>query len=161
MQTLRAGQSGLDLRRDPFGRLLLVAPGGGAPEPVTPVRAFPLSAPGEGVSLIGPDGHERAWIDRLGDVPAPARALIEAALAESEFTPHISRIASVSTFSTPSTWAVETDRGPTELVLKGEEDIRRLADGRLLITDAQGLQFLVPDPLALDRPSRRLLERFL
>jgi hypothetical protein len=31
----------------------------------------------------------------------------------------------------------------------------------LLIADSQGLQFMVRDLRALDRPSRRLLERFL
>ena len=67
----------------------------------------------------------------------------------------------VSTFSTPSTWTVETDRGPTQFVLKGEEDIRRVGRAMLLIADSQGLQFVVRDLAALDRHSRRLLERFL
>jgi hypothetical protein len=57
---------------------------------------------------------------------------------------------------------VDTDRGPAQLVLKGEEDIRRLG-GRthLLIAATDGLQFRVPDVTALDRHSRKLLERFL
>ena len=46
-------------------------------------------------------------------------------------------------------------------MLKGEEDIRRLADGALLITGRDGLAFRVRDRFALDRHSRRLLERFL
>ena len=46
-------------------------------------------------------------------------------------------------------------------MLKGEEDIRRLPGGRLLISSGQGLQFGVRDIAALDRGSRRLLERFL
>ena len=76
--------------------------------------------------------------------------------------PEISRIREVSTFSTPSTWTVQTDRGATQLVLKAEEDIRRLSGRtRLLITGSDGLQYKVPDTLALDRHSRRLLERFL
>ncbi len=37
----------------------------------------------------------------------------------------------------------------------------QLADGKLLITSSHGLQFLVPDRFALDRHSRKLLERFL
>ncbi|WP_026096779.1 DUF1854 domain-containing protein, partial [Ideonella sp. B508-1] len=74
----------------------------------------------------------------------------------------IQRLRSVSTFSTPSTWAVDTDRGPATLVLKVEEDIRRLPQrGRLLITSGHGIVFLVPDLTTLDRHSKRLLERFL
>lgn len=151
---------GHELKRDAFGRLTLATDGGPAEE-VTPVRAFPLLAPREGVSLVGGDGHERWWIAQLDALPADQQALIDSELAEHEFMPEILRIASVSTFSTPSTWEVETDRGPTRLVLKGEEDIRRLAGTALLIADAQGLQFRIKDTRALDRGSRRLLERFL
>jgi hypothetical protein len=67
----------------------------------------------------------------------------------------------VSSFATPSTWTVETDRGPTDLVLKGEEDIRRLGQGVLLVVDAHGVQFLIRDLAHMDKHSRRLLDRFL
>lgn len=150
------------LARNAHGRLVLTLADGTAHEGVVPVRAFPIAAPGEGLSLVGSDGHELAWIDRLADLPAPMRTLIEEDLAVREFVPTIERILSVSSFSTPSTWQVETDRGPARLVLKAEEDIRRLAGRtRLLIAGSDGLQFLVPDSTALDRASRRLLERFL
>lgn len=149
------------LERDAHGRLVLTDAGGVRHEGVQPVRAFPLSAPGEGLSLVSSEGRELAWIARLDALPAEARALLQEALAEREFAPVIQRIVSVSTFSTPSTWEVETDRGPTQLVLKAEEDIRRLAGGALLIADRQGLCFAVRDRFALDRGSRRLLERFL
>ena len=146
----------MNLQRDPFGRLLLDG------EPVNPVRAHPISAPDEGLSLVGPDGHERAWVDRLSTCPEPARSLIQDELAQREFHPTVQRLVQVSTFSTPSVWTVETDRGPLSFVLKSEEDIRRLgSDGRLLITTSHGLMLFVADRWALDRHSRRLLERFL
>lgn len=149
------------LTRDAHGRLNLTLADGTVHEGVVPVRAFPISAPEGGLSLVSADGHELRWIDRLADLPAPARTLIEAELALREFTPMIRRINEVSTFSTPSTWTVETDRGPTELVLKSEDDIRRLGHGRLLISTAQGLQFGIAKASELDRHSRKLLERFL
>ena len=68
---------------------------------------------------------------------------------------------SVNTFGTPSTWRIETDRGEVDFVLKTEEDIRRLEEGRLLITSTHGVQLQVLDRWALDRQSKRLLERFL
>jgi hypothetical protein len=46
-------------------------------------------------------------------------------------------------------------------VLKTEDDIRRLDRGRLLITGSQGIVYQIRDLQALDRGSRRLLERFL
>lgn len=150
------------LERNPHGRLVATLPDGTVHEGVTPVRAFPIAAPAEGLSLVGSDGHELLWIARLDQVPQPARQLIEDELDVREFVPTIEKIVAVSSFSTPSTWDVETDRGPARLVLKAEEDIRRLG-GRthLLIAGGDGVQFRVRDTTALDRHSRRLLERFL
>lgn len=149
------------LSRNGFGRLVLVDLDGVVHVGVNPVRAHPISAPDEGVSLIGADGHELAWLERLSALPAADRELLEGEFAEREFTPVVSRLSAVSTFSTPSQWSVETDRGPTQFILKTEEDIRRLGAGRLLITSSHGLQFQVPDRFALDKQSKKLLERFL
>lgn len=149
------------LQRDDHGRLVLVTPEGERHAGVLPVRAFPIAAPEEGLAMVSTEGREVAWVDRLADLPPETRALLQEELAQREFTPQIQRIKSVSTFSTPSTWEVATDRGDTRLVLKVEEDIRRLGRGALLIADSHGIQFLVRDMAALDRRSKRMLERFL
>ncbi|MBN8493467.1 MAG: DUF1854 domain-containing protein [Burkholderiales bacterium] len=151
----------MKLQRDDFGRLVFTGADGTAHVGVVPVRAFPIAAPGEGLSLLSAEGHELAWVERLDDLPVAERGLIEEQLAEREFVPEIRRLLAVSSFSTPSTWRVDTDRGETRFVLKGEEDIRRIGRTQLLIADSQGLQFVVRDFLALDRHSKRLLERFL
>lgn len=153
--------SELRLQRDSFGRLVYTAPNGDVHAGVVPVRAFPISAPEDGIALVSTEGHELIWIECLADLPAAARDLLAAELAGREFTPVIARINGVSAFATPCTWEVETDRGPTSFVLKGEEDIRRLAGTALLIADKHGIQFLVRDVQALDKKSRRLLDRFL
>jgi hypothetical protein len=149
------------LARDPFARLVLTLADGGTHTGVLPVRAFPIGAPDEGIALMSADGHELAWIDRLEDLAPPIRTLVEEDLASREFVPEIRAIRAVSSFATPSTWTIETDRGDTTLVLKGEEDIRRLARASLLIADRHGIQYLVRDIAALDRHSRKLLDRFL
>jgi len=149
------------LTRDPHGRLLLTAPDGSVHAGVQPVRAFPLAAPAEGIALMGTDGHELVWIDRLNDLPEATRSLVEAELASREFMPEIHRLRQVSTFATPSIWTVETDRGETRFILKGEEDIRRLGAAALLISDSHGVQYLIRDLSKLDKTSRRLLDRFM
>ncbi|HYF58128.1 MAG TPA: DUF1854 domain-containing protein [Burkholderiaceae bacterium] len=149
------------LSRDPFGRLVLTLPDGAEHVGVVPVRAFPIGAPDEGVALVSADGRELAWVERLADVDPARRALVEADLASREFVPEIRAIREVSSFATPSTWTIDTDRGAATLVLKGEEDIRRLARSTLLIADRHGVQYLVRDVSALDRHSRKLLDRFL
>ncbi|MFZ2388674.1 MAG: DUF1854 domain-containing protein [Polaromonas sp.] len=149
------------LKRQPSGRLLFTGATGELHDGVTPVRAFPLAAPDEGISLVSTEGHELVWIDELQALPADVRTLLQEELALRDFVPEIKRLKSVSSFGTPSLWTVETDRGNTSFVLKGEDDIRRLKSGALLIASSEGVQYSIPDMTALDRPSRRLLERFL
>ena len=149
------------LSRNAYGKLLYAAQDGDPAQEAVPVRAFPIADPANGIALMSIDGHELAWIDRLADLPAPARALVEEELAGREFMPEIRRLRGVSGFAAPSTWRVETDRGEASFVLKGEEDIRRLSANTLLVADSHGIQFLIRDLSALDAGSRRLLDRFL
>ena len=150
------------LERTSFGKLVLTNAQGERFIGVLPVRAFPILAPEEGISLLSTEGHEVAWVDRLSDLAAGYQSLIEEELARREFMPVLVRIVDVSSFSTPCTWTVETDRGRTEFVLRGDEDIRRIGTGRsLLVADAHGIHYLVPDQKALDAHSKRILDRFL
>lgn len=143
------------------GRLVFTSADGTVHTGVVPVRAFPVSAAEEGLSVVDVDGHELAWFDHLADLPADTQAAVRKGLQEREFMPEIQRLNSVTSFATPSTWAVDTDRGPFQFVLKGEEDIRRLSGGALLVVDSHGVQFLIRDLFALDRHSKKLLDRFL
>jgi hypothetical protein len=127
-----ADLGGLRVERNAHGRLVLILADGTRHESVVPVRAFPIAAPLEGLSLVSVDGKEALWVDHMDHLPAQARTLIEEDLAVREFVPVIQRIHKVSGFST-----------------------------HLLITSQDGVQFSVPDSTALDRTSRKLLERFL
>jgi hypothetical protein len=149
------------LTRNQAGRLLLTLTDGRVYEGVVPVRAFPLQAPEQCVAFMSLEGKEVAWVDELSALPQDTRDLIKQEIASREMMPVIERIVSVSTLSTPSTWEVVTDRGVTQLILKGEEDIRRLTGSTLIITDSHGLRFMLPDMQALDKNSRRILDRFL
>ncbi len=149
------------LNRDAFGRLVYTAPDGTTEQSVVPTRAFPLTAPDEGVALVGTDGHEVLWIDRLSDLDPAMRGLLAEELASREFMPVIEAILSVSSYATPCTWQVQTDRGETSLVLKAEDDIRRLGDAQLIIGDSNGLNYMIRDIQVLDKLSRRILDRFL
>jgi hypothetical protein len=150
----------LPLVRKPFGRLIL-ATAPGVQEEVVPVRSFPIAAPENGISLVSLDGHELAWIEHLADLPDAQSRLVEEELGSREFVPEIRAIHAISSSATPSTWQVDTDRGPFALVLKGEEDIRRLSQTMLMIADNNGIHFLVRDLTKLDRNSRKLLDCFL
>ncbi|MDO9361064.1 MAG: DUF1854 domain-containing protein [Polaromonas sp.] len=149
------------LERLASGRLQLIDAEGQQHAGVVPVRAFPIAAPDEGISLISAEGHELVWLDRLDGLPDGVRTLLQEELALRDFVPEVLRLKDVSSFGTPSTWTVETDRGDTSFVLKSEDDIRRLSRQSLMIAAGHGVHFSVKDMSALDRTSRRLLERFL
>jgi hypothetical protein len=150
------------LERNAFGQLALHLADGVVHEGVAPVRAFPIQSPEVGIAIVSQDGKEVAWVDELAALAQPAQGLIRDELAGREFMPVIERIVSVTSFSTPCTWAVHTDRGATRFVLRGDEDIRRLGtEGTLLIADSHSIQYLVRNQYALDADSRRILDRFM
>jgi hypothetical protein len=149
------------LRRDSFGKLVFTGEDGVDVAGVIPVRAFPIQAPTRGISLVREGGKEVAWIDDLETAPQQIRQLVVEELEGREFIPEIQHIKSVSSFATPCTWTVETDRGDTEFVLKVDEDIRRVGEAALLISDSHGINFLVRDMFHIDKHSRKILDRFL
>ena len=149
------------LSRDSYGQLVLTSKNGEAHVGIVPVRAFPIGAPDEGIALVNTEGHEVGWVERLADLPPALGQLVEEELASREFVPEIQQISEVSSFACPSTWQVVTNRGNAVLILKGEEDIRRLTQTRLLIAYTHGIEFLIRDTGTLDRNSRKLLDRFL
>ena len=149
------------VQADALGGLLLQDAQGVTHRGLLPVRAFPITDPRRSIALVDAEGRELLWIERLDDLPASLRDPIEAALRAREFTPRIERVEHVSSFVTPCTWTVITDKGRTRFVLKGEEAIRRLPSAMLLIDDSNGIHYLVQDTRTLDEHSRKLIDRFL
>ena len=148
------------LERDALGRLVFIDAQGERHVGVHPVRAFPITAPAVGIGIMNQSGKEVCWFSDVALISPAELTLIEEELAAREFMPVIEKITKVSTFATPSIWDIETDRGPTRIRLKGEEDIRRIAGNTLLIADSNGLQFLIKDSTQLDKVSKKLLDRF-
>jgi len=146
---------------DAFGKLVVTLADGTQHVGALVARAFPIAAADQCISILSAEGKELAWIENLSDLPIDAVAIVHQALQSREFMPEILRLDGVNSFSTPSVWRVQTNRGPTQLVLKGEEDIRRLSAHRLIVADAHGVQFLIRDLPSLDRHTRKLLDRFL
>jgi hypothetical protein len=148
------------LERDALGNLIFTDAKGDRHIGVYPVRAFPITAPAAGIGIMNQSGKEVCWFSDIVLIPKAELTLIEEELAAREFMPVIEKITKVSTFATPSIWDIETDRGPTRIRLKGEEDIRRIAGNTLLIADSNGLQFIIKDSTQLDKVSKKLLDRF-
>ena len=146
---------------DAFGKLVVTMADGSQHVGAVVARAFPIASPDQSISVLSAEGKELAWVENLNDLADNERDIATQALQGREFMPEILRLDGVNSFSTPSVWRVQTSRGPAQLVLKGEEDIRRLTVNRLIVADAHGVQFLIRDLPSLDRHTRKLLDRFL
>jgi len=149
------------LERDRFGQLVLTTADGERHVGASAVRAFPLSAPDLGVAICDESGREVVWIADLRTIEPSTRREIEADLASSEFLPIITKLLRVSSDSTPCEFDVETDRGRTRFTLDSDEQIRKVGPDRVILTDARGVRYHIPDFKALDAASRRGLERHL
>jgi len=149
------------LRESTHGKLALFKGEALIADQVMPVLAFPFSAPNESISIVDEYSKEMAWLDRLDQLDADSQAVVKNYLAVREFRPTVYRITSVSTYSTPSIWTLETDKGPCKFELPSDESIRRLGGNRLVLTHANGMQFIIEDLLALDARSRQILARFM
>jgi hypothetical protein len=151
--------STLALSLDEDGQLWATAPGT-APLSVFARRAFPLSAPHQFVSLVDEHHFERACFPTLEVLPARAREVLLQALETSEFLPQVRQIQSIDQKATLSRWQVDTDRGPRQFTVDQEDHVRLLEDGRHLVSDSDGMRYLVPRANELDPVSRKLLGRF-
>jgi len=149
------------LDKDERGQWQATLTDGSVHHSVTVVRAFPILAPDEAISVIDVEGHELCWIEQASELNETVRDAVTMALQTREFMPEIVSVERVSSFATPSVWTVQTNRGKCEFTLKGEEDIRRVSAQTLIVADAHGVQFLIRDLPSLNAASRKLLDRFL
>jgi len=150
------------LEQDAWGQLVLVLGDGRRFEGIEVARAFPISAPGEYISISDATGHEILCIEDPGKLPPHLIKILEEELSRREFVPVVKRIARIAADSDPSQWEIETDRGATTFLMEdSDNDLRRLGPYRILLTDTHGIRYLINDARRLDAASRRLLDRYM
>jgi hypothetical protein len=153
--------SPFSLNRDEWGQLVFVGAGGERHANVVPIPLFPISHPNAWISIRAAHGVELACVEDPRALTANVWQLLKEELSRREFVPVIERIVRVSGNSEPCEWQVETDRGLTRFVLQNEEDVRRIGDEQILIVDAHGTRYHIPDLSALDVKSRRIVEWYV
>src|SRR4051812_26875356 len=149
------------LERDQWGQLIYIAADGQRHANVEPTSLFPISSPESWISIRSADGTELVCIEDPRTLPANVWRLVKEELSRREFVPMIKRIIRVSGNTEPCEWQVETDRGPTRFVLKSEDDVRRIGDQEIVILDAHGTRYHIPDLSAVDVKSRRIVEWYV
>ena len=139
----------------PDGTLRVTVEGDCCATRVEARRAFPLKYPDEQIVLRDGGGREVGIVHRLGDLPAAARALLEAQLRRHYFLPQITAIHTVTERFGSSVWDVETDRGSRQISMgQINEAIAEVEPGRYLLTDVEGNRYEIKNLGDLDPDSR-------
>jgi len=127
-------------------------------EGVRPLRAFPLTSPDRQIVLVDPDDNELGVIRELKALDRETREAIEAELEIAYLVTKVQEIRSVLSRFGVTTWDLETDRGPRTAHVKERSDIRPMPDGRIILTDVDGVKYEIPPLSELDDRSRSWLE---
>jgi hypothetical protein len=147
------------LSRNDFEELCLEAAGKEPVGPLTVERAFPVRARDEFLRLKDADGGEVGIIRRLSELDPQSRAVLADELQWAYFAALITRVSAVRIRHHVPRWTVETDRGPRSFEIRStRRDIRVLPEGRVLIRDADGNRYEIPDRRLLDAASRALVD---
>ncbi len=127
------------------------------------LRAFPLTAPDEFLSVREPMGkrEELFMIRRLSDLDEQSARLVAEELASRYYIPKITRIYSLHRRRMIFLDA-ETDLGRRKITMQGHVGaVRLLEDGRVLLSDLDGNLYEIPDPRALSKADYRKIEVLL
>ena len=125
-------------------------------------RAFPLTRDDSFIVVQDRKGKEIGSLARLDALDRDSRQAVEDELERAYFTPRIQRIAKVTVANRVPRWEVETDRGARAFeIYSSRRDVRLLGDGRILVQDADGNRYEIPDYRRLDPASQALVEEML
>ena len=84
---------------------------------------------------------------------------VEAELERSYFTAAIVRVEAIEVEYHVPTWTVATNRGPRRFELRSSRRDLRVLGWRVLIRDADGNRYEIPDLRRLDEASRALVDQ--
>jgi len=128
------------------------------------MRARPLADPNLYISIrgAGTNGKEFGLLREWRRLDPESRRLVQQELDERYLHVRIERILSLKDYGGLQSCSLETDRGPREVTFRDVRDnVVYSGAARVLLSDAEGNRYDIPDITALDRRSRALLSRIL
>lgn len=140
--------------------------GGGAPEEkdlgiVKLRRMFPFEELWTNISVLDSESNEIGIINDISDFPKDGELLVRE-LEKIYFYPRITKIYSMKEKYGFSSWDVETDIGRITFSVKDTfRSILLLGGSRVIITDADGGRYEIPDASQLDKSSYRKIELYV
>lgn len=124
-------------------------------------RAFPFEKEDEYIVLLSEEGKDLGFIRALSERAEQERAILEKELARRYFMPVIIGIQKVTERFAFSYWKVKTTSGDLEFSVKDTYRSLIHLGKRIIVTDADGNRYDIPDVTALDRDSRKKIDIYL
>ena len=124
-------------------------------------RAFPFEKDEEFIVLVSQDGKDLGFIRSIADRTAEEQALLKADLQRRYFMPKITKIYKVSERFAFSYWKVDTTSGPLEFSVRDTYKSLIHLGSRIIVTDADGNRYDIPDVSRLDKASKKKIDLYL
>jgi hypothetical protein len=154
--------SKVEFRRRPDSLFLDAQIEGEWKENVRLVRAFPLSATSENISIRDEKNVEFGIIERVDDLAKASKKLVEEELDRRYFTPQITRIVALKNDTSMWWFDVETTRGRSDFYVRNWRDnAYELTPGRWQIISVDGGRYEILNLDDLDDRSQILIEQLL
>ena len=127
---------------------------------VTVARAFPISDAEHHIGFLDGAGSDIGIIREPKNLDPDSRSVLEKELELRYFVPVVERVVSVKEEFGSVYFAVETSRGPKEIVARSIRDnLQEIDPTRVILTDVDGNRFEFPDIGKLDSKSFSILMR--
>ena len=131
-------------------------------ENLEPRRLFPVSNANMYITLLDHDEKEVAFVRDLEELDKDSAAALRECFKEYYRIPQITRLISSEEKFGSLTWEVMTDHGPVKFRIRNRHsDIKKLWDDRVLVRDTNDNRYEIPDYMALDGKSIRMLFSYL
>ena len=122
------------------------------------VRAFPLTMPWRFIILIDENDREVGLLRDLGDLDETSMKVLKDELERVYFIPKIKKIHRIKEEFGVLIWETETDKGPRRFEVTSRRDVKKMGKRRIIVRDADGNLYDIPDYADLDQKSIILLE---
>ncbi|RJS86770.1 DUF1854 domain-containing protein [Candidatus Bathyarchaeota archaeon] len=122
------------------------------------VRAFPLTMPWRYIILIDENDREVGLLRDLGDLDETSMKVLKDELERVYFIPKIKKIHRIKEEFGVLIWETETDKGPRRFEVTSRRDVKKMGKRRIIVRDADGNLYDIPDYADLDQKSIILLE---
>ena len=144
--------------RDESGRLKLIFEDGEKVTIKRVVRAFPLTMPWRYIIMIDENDREIGLLKSIKGLDESSMKVLKDELERVYFIPKIKRIRQIKEEFGVLIWDTETDKGPRRFEVTSRRNVKKIGKRRIIIRDADGNLYDIPDYAKLDQKSLILLE---